>query len=189
MKNIFYYLFLSFLFSSSLFANELDEELIDKKFNQIKTSEFCTTSEWNEIQKKDFVKAFILGLYWEIKEADESEELDKQKFNKLFNDICSEKDLLIKDLQNLIVKNNIKRFYYTGHDWIILDLKRKKIFIKGYNSGINSNNAEKKRRIVKYNVLFSRLSDYYFYTNHRDETVDLSIKTIVDQIFGHLDVE
>ena len=99
------------------------------------------------------------------------------------------KDLLIKDLQNLIVKNNIKRFYYTGHDWIILDLKRKKIFIKGYNSGINSNNAEKKRRIVKYNVLFSRLSDYYFYTNHRDETVDLSIKTIVDQIFGHLDVE
>ena len=82
MKNIFYYLFLSFLFSSSLFANELDEELIDKKFNQIKTSEFCTTSEWNEIQKKDFVKAFILGLYWEIKEADESEELDKQKFNK-----------------------------------------------------------------------------------------------------------
>ena len=128
-------------------------------------------------------------MYWEIKEADESEELDKQKFNKLFNDICSKKDLLIKDLQNLIVKNNIKRFYYTGHDWIKLDLKRKKVFIKGYNSGIRSNNDEKKRRIVKYNVLFSRLSDYYFYTNHRDETVDLSIKTIVDQIFGHLDVE
>ena len=39
MKNIFYYFFLSFLFSSSLFANELDEELIDKKFNQIKTYE------------------------------------------------------------------------------------------------------------------------------------------------------
>ena len=54
MKNIFYYFFLSFLFSPSLFANELDEELIDKKFNQIKTSEFCTTSEWNEIQKKRF---------------------------------------------------------------------------------------------------------------------------------------
>ena len=53
MKNIFYYLFLSLWFSSSLFANELDEELIDKKFNQIKTSEFCTTSEWNEIQKKN----------------------------------------------------------------------------------------------------------------------------------------
>ena len=52
-----------------------------------------------------------------------------------------------------------------------------------------SNNDEKKRMVVKYNVLFSRLSDYYFYTNHRDETVDLSIKTIVDQIFGHLYVE
>ena len=48
---------------------------------------------------------------------------------------------------------------------------------------------KKKRMIVKYNVLFSRLSDYYFYTNHREETVDLSIKTIVDQIFGHLYVE
>ena len=32
----------------------LDEELIDKKFNQIKTSEFCNTSEWSEIQRKDF---------------------------------------------------------------------------------------------------------------------------------------
>ena len=70
-----------------------------------------------------------------------------------------------------------------------LDIQRKKIFIKGYNSGIRSNNDEKKRMIVKYNVLFSRLSDYYFYTNHREETVDLSIKTIVDQIFGHLYVE
>ena len=76
MKNIFYYLFLSLWFSSSLFANELDEELIDKNFNQIKTSEFCTTSEWNEIQKNDFVKAFILGWYWEIKEADKSEKIE-----------------------------------------------------------------------------------------------------------------
>ena len=68
-------------------------------------------------------------------------------------------------------------------------MQRKKIFIKGYNAGIKSNNDEKKRMVVKYNVLFSRLSDYYFYTNHRDETVDLSIKTIVDQIFGHLELE
>ena len=36
----------------------------------------------------------------------------------------------------------------------------------------------------KYNVLFSRLSDYYFYTNLRDEFIGVSIKTIVDQIFG-----
>ena len=35
MKNIFYYFFLLFFFSTVLFANELDEELIDKKFNQI----------------------------------------------------------------------------------------------------------------------------------------------------------
>ena len=63
----------------------------------------------------------------------------------------------------------------------------KKVFIKGYNAGVFSNNDEKKRMIVKYNVLFSRLSDYYHYTNLRDETVGLSIKTIIDQIFGHLE--
>ena len=189
MKNIFYYLFLTFFLPFTIFANELDEELIDKKFNQIKTSEFCNTSEWNDTQKKDFIKAFILGWYWEVKEAEEFEKLDKQNFNKLFNDICSKKDFLTNDLETLIEKNDIKRFYYTGHDWIKLDIQRKKIFIKGYNSGIRSNNDEKKRMVVKYNVLFSRLSDYYFYTNHRDETVDLSIKTIVDQIFGHLYVE
>ena len=107
MKNIFYYLFLSFLFSSSLFANELDEELIDKKFNQIKTTEFCTTNEWSEIEKKDFVAAFILGWYWEIKEADESDKIDKQSFNKLFNEVCGKKSLLIENLENLIIKNNI----------------------------------------------------------------------------------
>ena len=189
MKKFFYFLLSIIFFSSLLFANELDEELIDKKFSQIKTSEFCFTDEWNEIQRKDFIKAFILGRYWEKKEADKSEKLDKQNFNKFFNEICSKNGLLVKDLENLIVKNNIKRFYYIGHDWIKLDIQRKKIFIKGYNSGIKSNNDEKKRMIVKYNVLFSRLSDYYFYTNHRDETVDLSIKTIVDQIFGHLYVE
>ena len=189
MKNIFYYLFLSFLFSSSLFANELDEELIDKKFNQIKTSEFCTTSEWNEIQKKDFVKAFILGHYWELNESKKIDKINETEFDKFFNQICMNKKLLINDLKNLIVKNKFKLFSYTGHEWIKLSNKRKKIFIKGYNSGIKSNNDEKKRMIVKYNVLFSRLSDYYFYTNHRDETVDLSIKTIVDQIFGHLYVE
>ena len=189
MKNFFYFFLWIFFLSSPLFANEVGEELIDKKFNQIKTSEFCATNEWDEIQKKDFVKAFILGWYWEVKEADESEKLDVKNFNKLFNDICNKKNFLIKDLENLIIKNNSKRFYYTGHDWIKLDIKRKKIFIKGYNSGIKSNNDDKKRMIVKYNVLFSRLSDYYFYTNHRDETVDLSIKTIVDQIFGHLYAE
>ena len=189
MKNIFYYFFLLFFFSTTLFANGLDEELIDKKFNQIKTTEFCTTNEWNEIEKKDFVVAFILGWYWEIKEADESDKIDKQSFNKLFKEVCGKKGLLIENLENLIIKNNIKRFYYTGHDWIKLDIERKKIFIKGYNAGIKSNNDEKKRMVVKYNVLFSRLSDYYFYTNHRDETVDLSIKTIVDQIFGHLELE
>ena len=189
MKNIFYYFFLLFFFSTTLFANEFDEELIDKKFNQIKTTEFCTTNEWSEMEKKDFVAAFILGWYWEIKEADESDKIDKQSFNKLFNEVCGKKSLLIENLENLIIKNNIKRFYYTGHDWIKLDMERKKIFIKGYNAGIKSNNDEKKRMVVKYNVLFSRLSDYYFYTNHRDETVDLSIKTIVDQIFGHLELE
>ena len=50
MKNIFYYFFSIFFFSSIVYANELDEELIDKKFNQIKTTEFCTTNEWNEIE-------------------------------------------------------------------------------------------------------------------------------------------
>ena len=115
--------------------------------------------------------------------------MDNKSFDKFFNEICQNKGLLIENLENLMLKNNIKRFYYTGHDWIKLDIQRKKIFIKGYNSGIRSNNDEKKRMIVKYNVLFSRLSDYYFYTNHREETVDLSIKTIVDQIFGHLYVE
>ncbi len=62
MKNIFYYFFSIFFFSSIVYANELDEELIDKKFNQIKTTEFCTTNEWNEIEKKDFIAAFIFGL-------------------------------------------------------------------------------------------------------------------------------
>ncbi|PPR35063.1 MAG: hypothetical protein CFH26_00149 [Alphaproteobacteria bacterium MarineAlpha6_Bin4] len=188
MKN-FFYIFLFTFIPLIIFANELDEELIDKKFNQIKTSEFCNTSEWSEIQRKDFVKAFVLGRYWEIEEANESEKIDQQSFDKFFNEICQNEGLLIKNIENLILKNNIKRFYYTGHDWIKLDIQRKKIFIKGYNSGIKSNNDEKKRMVVKYNVLFSRLSDYYFYTNHRDETVDLSIKTIVDQIFGHLYVD
>ena len=91
MKNIFCYFFLLFFFSTALFANESDEELIDKKFNQIKTTEFCTTNEWSEIEKKDFVTAFILGWYWEIKEADESEKIDKQSFNKLFNEVCGKK--------------------------------------------------------------------------------------------------
>ena len=175
--------------SNQLRARSVFWKNYSQKFNQIKTTEFCTTQEWSEIEKKDFVAAFILGWYWEIKEADESDKIDKQSFNKLFNEVCGKKGLLIKNLENLIVKNNIKRFYYTGHDWIKLDIERKKIFIKGYNTGIKSNNDEKKRMVVKYNVLFSRLSDYYFYTNHRDETVDLSIKTIVDQIFGHLELE
>ena len=130
MKNIFCYFFLLFSFSTALFANELDEELIDKKFNQIKTTEFCTTNEWNEIEKKDFLRAFILGWYWEIKEADKSEKIDKQSINKLFNEICGKKGLLIEEFENLIVKNNIKRFYYTGHDWIKLDMERKKIFMR-----------------------------------------------------------
>ena len=145
MKNIFYYFFSIFFFSSIVYANELDEELIDKKFNQIKTTEFCTTNEWSEIEKKDFIAAFILGWYWEIKEADESDKIDKQSLNKLFNEVCGKKSLLIENLENLIIKNNIKRFYYTGHDWIKLDLERKKIFIKGYNAGIKSNNHEKKK--------------------------------------------
>ena len=101
-------------------------------------------------------------------------------------------DLNVKDtygesILHLIIKNNFKIFYYTGHDWIKLDNQSKKVFIKGYNAGVFSNNDEKKRMIVKYNVLFSRLSDYYHYTNLRDETVGLSIKTIIDQIFGHLE--
>ena len=185
----FFYIFLFIFLQFALIANEEDEELIDKKFDQIKTSEFCNTNEWNEIERKDFVKAFVLGWYWEVTEANESEKIDESSFDKFFSEICQNKGLLIKNLESLIQKNNIKRFYYTGHDWIKLDIQRKKIFIKGYNSGIRSNNDEKKRMIVKYNVLFSRLSDYYFYTNHREETVDLSIKTIVDQIFGHLYVE
>ena len=72
MKKFFYLLLSIIFFSSLLFANELDEELIDKKFNQIKTSEFCSTNEWNETQRKEFVKAFILGRYWENKEAEKS---------------------------------------------------------------------------------------------------------------------
>ena len=189
MKNFFYFFLWVFFLASELFSNELDEELIDKKFNQIKTSEFCTTEEWNKIEKEDFVKAFILGWYWETKEINKSEKIDKQRLNKLINETCLKKGVLIDDLENVILKNTLKKFYFTGHDWIKLDLQRKKVFIKGYNAGLKSNNDENKRRIVKYNVLFSRLSDYYFYTNHRDETVGLSIKTIVDQIFGHLDVE
>ena len=189
MKKFLYFFLFIFFLPLILIANELDEELIDKKFNQIRTSEFCSTNEWNEIERKDFVKAFVLGWYWEVKEADESQQIDNKSFDKFFNEICQNNGLLIENLENLMLKNNIKRFYYTGHDWIKLDIQRKKIFIKGFNSGIRSNNDEKKRMIVKYNVLFSRLSDYYFYTNHREETVDLSIKTIVDQIFGHLYVE
>ena len=90
---------------------------------------------------------------------------------------------------NLFRKNNFQFFHYNGHDWVKLDNKRRKIFIKGYNAGVFSNNDEKKRMLVKYNVLFSRLADYYHYTNLRDETVGLSIKTIVDQIFGYLELE
>ena len=62
MRNIFCYFFLLFFFSTALFANELDEELIDKKFNQIKTTEFCTTNEWNEIEKKGFRYSFYFRL-------------------------------------------------------------------------------------------------------------------------------
>ena len=63
MKNFFYiFLWVFLLLSHATFANELDEELIDKKFDQIKTSEFCSTNEWNEIQRNDFIKAFILVL-------------------------------------------------------------------------------------------------------------------------------
>ena len=55
MKKFFYFLLSIIFFSSLLFANELDEELIDKKFSQIKTSEFCFTDEWNEIQRNLYV--------------------------------------------------------------------------------------------------------------------------------------
>ena len=125
-----------------------------------------------------------MGWHWELKESKKLNKLNQKKFEKIFNQICMNKELLINDLENIIVKNNFKLFLYTGHDWIKLENKRKKIFIKGYNAGIYSNNDEKKRKIVKYNVLFSRLSDYYFYTNLRDEFIGVSIKTIVDQIFG-----
>ena len=106
---------------------------------------------------------------------------------RFFNQICDKNELLINDLEQLIMKNNFQFFHYNGHDWVKLDNKRRKIFIKGYNAGVFSNNDEKKRMLVKYNVLFSRLSDYYHYTNLRDETIGLSIKTIIDQIFGHLE--
>ena len=134
--------------------------------------------------KEKILLAFILGWHWELKESKKLNKLNQKKFEKIFNQICMNKELLINDLENLIVKNNFKLFLYTGHDWIKLENKRKKIFIKGYNAGIYSNNDEKKRKTVKYNVLFSRLSDYYFYTNLRDEFIGVSIKTIVDQIFG-----
>ena len=82
MKKFLYFFLFIFFLPLILIANELDEELIDKKFNQIKTSEFCSTNEWNEIERKDFVKAFVLGWYWEVKEASESEKIDEQSFNK-----------------------------------------------------------------------------------------------------------
>ena len=187
MKNIFYYFFLLFFFSTVLFANELDEEFIDKKYNEIKTSDFCSIKEWNLDEKKRFVLAFILGWNWEAKEEEKLNKFNDKEFDKFFSQICNKKGLLINNLENLIIKNNFKIFYYTGHDWIKLDNQSKKVFIKGYNAGVFSNNDEKKRMVVKYNVLFSRLSDYYHYTNLRDETVGLSIKTIIDQIFGHLE--
>ncbi len=184
MKNIFYFTFITLFFFSNILAEELDEEFIDKKFDKIYTADFCSTNELNSDERKDFVLAFILGWHWELKESKKLNKLNQKKFEKIFNQICMNKELLINDLENLIVKNNFKLFLYTGHDWIKLENKRKKIFIKGYNAGIYSNNDEKKRKIVKYNVLFSRLSDYYFYTNLRDEFIGVSIKTIVDQIFG-----
>jgi len=187
MKNIFYYFFLLFFFSIALFANELDKEFIDKKYNEIKTSDFCSIKEWSLDEKKYFVLAFILGWNWEAKEEEKLNKFNGKEFDKFFSQICNKKGSLINNLENLIIKNNFKIFYYTGHDWIKLDNQSKKVFIKGYNAGVFSNNDEKKRMIVKYNVLFSRLSDYYHYTNLRDETVGLSIKTIIDQIFGHLE--
>ena len=187
MKNIFYYFFLLFFFSTVLFANELDEEFIDKKYKEIKTPDFCLTNEWNLDEKKRFVLAFILGWNWEVKEEEKLNKFNDKEFGKFFSQICNKKGLLINNLENLIIKNNFKIFNYTGHDWIKLDNQSKKVFIKGYNAGVFSNNDEKKRMLDKYNVLFSRLSDYYHYTNLRDETVGLSIKTIVDQIFGHLE--
>ena len=54
MKNIFYSFFLIFFLCFSLFANELDEEFIDKKYNEIKTSDFCST-------KDDFVQQDFAG--------------------------------------------------------------------------------------------------------------------------------
>ena len=186
MKNLFYYFFLIFFLFSLVSANEIDEEFIDKKFNQIETSDFCNTNEWKDREKRDFVLAFILGWHWETKETDKSKKININKFEKIFNQICNKENLLIDNLENLILENKFEKFYYTGHEWIVLDNKRKKIFIKGYNAGVFSNNDEKKRMLVKYNVLFSRLSDYYHYTNLRDETIGLSIKTIIDHIFGHL---
>tara|TARA_B100001179_G_C18455438_1_gene344837 strand:+ start:47 stop:613 length:567 start_codon:yes stop_codon:yes gene_type:complete len=188
MKKFFYYFFFIFFFVSNILANELDEEFIDKKYNEIKTEDFCSITEWNTDQKRFFVLAFILGWHWEVKE----EKLDKyndKDFEKFFSQICNEKGSLINNLENLIIKNNFKIFNYTGHDWIKLDSKNKKVFIKGYNAGVFSNNDKKERMIVKYNVLFARLSDWYHYTNHRDETVGLTIKTIVDQMYGHLYLE
>ena len=77
----FFYIFLFIFLPFALIANEEDEELIDKKFDQIKTSEFCNTNEWNEIERKDFVKAFVLGWYWEVTEANESEKIDESSFD------------------------------------------------------------------------------------------------------------
>ena len=46
----FFYIFLFIFLPFALIANEEDEELIDKKFDQIKTSVFCNTNVWNELE-------------------------------------------------------------------------------------------------------------------------------------------
>ena len=66
MKKFLYFFLFIFFLPLILIANELDEELIDKKFNQIRTSEFCSTNEWNEIERKDYDDSSI-GYDWKIK--------------------------------------------------------------------------------------------------------------------------
>ena len=113
MKKFFYYIFLFFSLIAVLFANELDEEFIDKKYNEIKTSDFCSIKEWNLEEKKLFVLAFILGWNWEVKEEAKLNKFNNKEFDKLFSQICSENGLLIKNLEHLVIKNDLKIFYYA----------------------------------------------------------------------------
>ena len=85
MKNIFYSFFLIFFLCFSLFANELDEEFIDKKYNEIETSDFCSIKEWNLEEKKLFVLAFILGWNWEVKEEEKLNKFNDKEFGKFFS--------------------------------------------------------------------------------------------------------